>query len=232
MTRFYCISLWKRLDRRENMDLIFTKLGINDQVQYLLVEPHPDGGILGCFESHIIIWNEIAKSKMKDEELIVIFEDDLMLTRNISPEEFRNLLEAVSQLLKSSYDIFQFGRDIRSINDKIGGFDNWTFWAGRCKFTHFYGITAGSIRRNINKIRRNFGKHIDEVFRDNLSQLFIVPNVFCQRNLHDSDVSWGLGGSDQFFRILTIFKNKYLETYLFNVKYPFDYFSFKLKSFI
>lgn len=70
---FVCISLKHRDDRRKSSQKLFRNLNINKLVNWWVVDRHPSGGVYGCFESHVSVWNcsEFIKP------FLCVFEDDL-----------------------------------------------------------------------------------------------------------------------------------------------------------
>lgn len=212
MTQFYCISLEERSDRRERLKEIIQKLDI--PLEWWIVKKHPDGGIYGCFESHIAIWNKMAKSNYPDDELVVIMEDDLCITEPVTSKEFYTLLKKCRQLLKENkVDIIHLGHLTQTLVGKIHSSTRWSFFRGKCTFAHLYAITVGKIREHINTIKRGYGQHIDIVMCQKLQQILLLPNVFQQRDLLDTDNQWD-NDADQFYRDLAIIRNKHLPALL------------------
>ena len=58
----YCINLEHRKDRREHSMKQFETLGISpNRVKYPHFTKDPRGGVYGCFDSHIKIWNDFLQ---------------------------------------------------------------------------------------------------------------------------------------------------------------------------
>ncbi len=51
--QIYCISLSQRVDRRENAQREFARIGLGDRVQFIIVDSHPTDSEQGIFESHM-----------------------------------------------------------------------------------------------------------------------------------------------------------------------------------
>ena len=188
MTRYFCISLHERSDRRDKIKEIFQKLTIN--VEYMLVDPHTKGGMYGCYESHLALWGRIANSNMKDGDIAVIFEDDIMIKRQITSEDFLKLLEISSQVL-SEYDIVHFGRTIEKTYGEIIRYKEWSFWDAVTTEFSMYVISAGRARQNLELMETGFGKgHIDIFAKKHLNQVALYPETFVQRDLFDTNNTW------------------------------------------
>ena len=92
---FVCISLKEREDRRKNIQKLFEKLGILDQIKWWIVERHPQAGTYGCFETHFMVWStDEIKTKY-----VCVFEDDLSVfeSEKITRKRLQKLLKWISQ---------------------------------------------------------------------------------------------------------------------------------------
>ncbi|WP_339136224.1 MAG: hypothetical protein WGN25_20465 [Candidatus Electrothrix sp. GW3-4] len=76
--RIYCISLHEREDRRVIARKAFAAVGLQDQVEFVLVEKHPVSPEQGIFESHLICLRKGLQEKAKT---ILLFEDDVFFQR-------------------------------------------------------------------------------------------------------------------------------------------------------
>ncbi len=76
--RLYCISLKERPDRRERAALEFSRMGILERVEFILVKKHPLDACRGIFESHLICMKKALADKAEN---LVIFEDDVVFHR-------------------------------------------------------------------------------------------------------------------------------------------------------
>ena len=76
MFDFVCVTLdSRRHDRGKSSMELFKKLNIAHLMNWWIVDKHPDGGVYGCFESHVSVW----ESKEFTKPFLCIFEDDLGL---------------------------------------------------------------------------------------------------------------------------------------------------------
>jgi hypothetical protein len=94
--RIYCISLENRVDRRNEAMLQFSRVGLAEKVEFVIVKKHPTDCEQGIYESHMLC---MAKGLESGAENILIFEDDVIFDR-ISPE----LLKNVTHFLREDND--------------------------------------------------------------------------------------------------------------------------------
>lgn len=71
----YCISLASRPDRRANATEQFKLVGLQGQVEFVIVEKHPADNEQGIYASHLIC---MAKGLAAGARHILIFEDDIV----------------------------------------------------------------------------------------------------------------------------------------------------------
>ena len=76
--RIYCISLDKRIDRREQAKKQFARVGLLDQVEFVIVEKHPTNQEKGIYQSHMKC---LHKGLDSGANHILVFEDDVFFER-------------------------------------------------------------------------------------------------------------------------------------------------------
>lgn len=76
--KIYCISLYERVDRREQAKAQFRAVGLADRVEFVLVKKHPVDCEQGIYESHILCMEKGIRALSGN---IVIFEDDIIFDR-------------------------------------------------------------------------------------------------------------------------------------------------------
>jgi len=76
--RIYCISLDERTDRREEAKIQFSRVGLLERVEFVLVKKHPEDCEQGIYESHMAC---IRNGLQADARSILIFEDDILFER-------------------------------------------------------------------------------------------------------------------------------------------------------
>ncbi len=101
--RIYCISLQQRTDRRERARREFVRVGLTNQVQFVLVQKDQSDSERGIFESHMSCLRAAIDS---GAQRIAVFEDDIHFCR-FSPD----ILEESVRFMKTSADwrLFFFG---------------------------------------------------------------------------------------------------------------------------
>lgn len=106
--QIYCISLTQRSDRRDQARQEFARIGLNDRVQFVIVDSHPTDSEQGIFESHMAC---LRAGLAAGAQIIAVFEDDV-LVRRFSP----NVLANSIRFMKANTDwhMFFFGCFVRS----------------------------------------------------------------------------------------------------------------------
>tara|TARA_Y100000389_G_C17303044_1_gene433958 strand:- start:96 stop:860 length:765 start_codon:yes stop_codon:yes gene_type:complete len=204
-----CINLKNREDRHMNSSYVFNKHKI--PVEYYHVDKHPNGGLQGCFESHIQLVTEAYNNNLKN---IVIFEDDITDTKYLTK---RNIRKIIRFLKNNDWDIFFLGPhpDIRR------------FSTDKTKISNIYKINsicghAYILNRNYIKLMANTkfnGTPLDYLYKFNNKSYGHIPSLFIQGS-SVSDIS-----GDLFNRIpiLKIGSIKFVEFYstTINIKLPY-----------
>ena len=95
--KIYCISLYERVDRREQAKAQFRNVGLSDRVEFVIVKKHPIDCEQGIYESHITC---IEKAIHAQADRIVIFEDDIIFDR-LNPDT----LEKCIDFLRATIDL-------------------------------------------------------------------------------------------------------------------------------
>jgi glycosyl transferase, family 25 len=169
----YCINLYTRNDRYMASKQIFTKYNI--PVEYYRTYKHPNGGLQGCFESHI---NVINKAWNRGAKNVLIFEDDLMVISK-TKDLVRNLNRAVNFMREKQWDIFYLGAvpDYRRKScHRVADYPGVYNLGGIC--THAYVINRRAMNI-LRKIQYN-GTPYDFYLRDNFKCFAIYPSLFYQ----------------------------------------------------
>ena len=76
--KVYCISLDERTDRREEAQAQFAKVGLLENVEFVVVPKHPTDCEQGIYESHLTCMNKGIAAGARH---ILIFEDDVCFDR-------------------------------------------------------------------------------------------------------------------------------------------------------
>jgi len=145
----YCINLEHRKDRKEHSLEEFTKLDIpHEKVIYPHFTKDTRGGVYGCFDSHIKIWNDFL-TKYPNEKYCYIFEDDFVISKNT-----KSIMKKATKFIEENYvDI-----DILVLHDSRIPVDNKI---NNDYFTNGYGFGTQSLfitRHYIESIIRKYGR--------------------------------------------------------------------------
>ncbi len=101
--KIFCISLKERPDRREKARLEFARVGLQDKVNFLIVDRHPHDCEQGIYESHLTC---IQKGLEAEAERILIFEDDVSFDRF----DYARLKDCIDFLSRhSTWNVLFFG---------------------------------------------------------------------------------------------------------------------------
>ena len=106
--RLYCISLRGREDRRQSAFREFSKVGLADRVEFIIVDRVSNDFEREVYESHMLC---MQKGLIAGANNIVIFEDDVEFDR-FSPERLKKCAEFLRQ--RPEWKVFLLGALIRS----------------------------------------------------------------------------------------------------------------------
>ena len=98
--KIYCINLKERGDKHDYCKEVFKKMRV--PVDFYRPDRHPNGGVQGCFESHISV---IKKAYDQGCENVVIFEDDIF-PQNVTSEKLEEIIKFIKE---EDWDIFYLG---------------------------------------------------------------------------------------------------------------------------
>lgn len=155
--RIYCINLEHRKDRKQHSLEQFTKMEIpHDNVVYPRFTKDNRGGVYGCFDSHIKVWNDFY-TNYPNEKYCLVFEDDF-----VAPSNYKHVItEAIKFLDKNYEDV-----DILFLHDTCIKVENK---ANNHLFTNGYGLNNTSYLitcRYIQNIINTYGKLPEPKGRD------------------------------------------------------------------
>ncbi|HQH17493.1 MAG TPA: hypothetical protein PKZ86_10180 [Smithella sp.] len=106
--RFYCISLRGREDRRQSAFREFSKVGLVDRVEFIIVDRISNDFEREVYESHMLC---LQKGLEAGANNIVIFEDDVEFDR-FNPERLKKCAQFLKQ--HPAWKVFLLGALIRS----------------------------------------------------------------------------------------------------------------------
>jgi len=177
----FCINLISRNDRYVSSKKIFQDLRINPT--YFRPKKHPNGGLQGCFESHIHL---IKTAYDKGFNNILIFEDDLYLNSKADLSKYMN--KAIIFMKNNTWDLFYFGpiHDIRFHTTEPTRDPSIFKVHNLC--THAYAINRPMMEKL--KDMKYFGVPIDTLYSFSDKAYSIHPIIFYQ-GLSAGDIGTG-----------------------------------------
>ena len=120
--KVYCISLAERPDRQEAAKTQFSRVGLADKVEFLIVNRHPRNCEQGIYESHLACINKGIRA---GGEHIVIFEDDILFDR-FSSAGLKHCIEFLRQ--HAGWNALFFGCLVS------GSQKTWNGWIRKVKY--------------------------------------------------------------------------------------------------
>ena len=178
----YCINLKERTDRKKYTKKEFKKIDIEpSNVIFLNFYRHKNGGIYGCYDSHMKVWNDFYKNHL-DKELCIVFEDDFEVTDN----SILYLKKAISFIEKNKekVDILFLHDSFIEYNDNNDKKDisNEYFTRGYGILTHAYVVTRRYIKSIIDKndihLPKPNGIHFDVDINMNKNSILYSENIY------------------------------------------------------
>ena len=176
-----CINLHHRLDKKQISQRIFNILDID--CRFFTVHKHPNGGIHGCFDSHIQV---IQEAYDKGLDNILVFEDDIKVTPSYSQHQVEQCVNFMRS--NKDWDIFCLGympaNTARgSMSDLISAsFVNDHIIRFRPFGTQSYCISRKGMKKVLDSHEEYIGKiHYDHfLVRIKLESYCTVPLLFDQ----------------------------------------------------
>ena len=217
-----CINLNTRNDRYEESSSVFKQYAI--PVNYFRTNKHPNGGIQGCFESHLAIIRDAYDRKL---DTVVIFEDDVIASGYLEiphrhPElrsDDPNLKRAIDFMKQNTdWDLFYLGThpDIRRYRMTHMGHDIYHLHS-IC--THAYVVSRRMMKKMYNL--KFTGVAIDYYYLKTDHAYGIYPSLFYQRGSTSDiggDFSSNIPIKHWWYRAVEIYA-KYINIPLNTLKY-------------
>ena len=145
----YCINLEHRKDRKEHSITQFTKLDVpHDKVIYPHFTKDTRGGVYGCFDSHMKVWNDFF-TNYPNEKYCLVFEDDFVILKKT-----KSIIKKAVKFIEENYDDI----DILVLHNSRITTDNKI---NNDLFTNGYGFGAQALfvtRHYIESIIRKHGR--------------------------------------------------------------------------
>ncbi len=168
-----CITLRDNKLRQQQAIKVFNDMKIQDKVVFYIADRHKNGGMYGCFESHIKVIEYAFKNGMNR---ILVFEDDIYPTASYS---IKNIVRGINFMKNNPWDIFYYGYfPINEAYDNILLAHPVTNYIIKYNpnATHAYCLNRTGMEKIIKHYHKFIGKiHIDEYF----SSKFLGLNSYC-----------------------------------------------------
>ena len=148
------------------------------------VEINMTPGMVGCFMSHMYVYDMMTKS-MKDYALI--FEDDAYILRDLN----MSMISSIFNSTPDDWDIILLGYDISNPVHKYEKLDGYlkmyNFWG-----THAYFIKKSAAKKMLDLTKIPFTNQIDHVMgdlcREGLLNVYGIPNRLVFQDARYTDV--------------------------------------------
>lgn len=199
-----CINLSDSKDRKIHSENIFKTFGI--PARFFTVDKHANGGLYGCFDSHIQIIQYAYNNGLNN---ILVFEDDFEPSESYSREKLSKAIEFMS--ISEQWDIFYLGYSFCFESFNSG---TTTVLSGKRISNDIVQYNAGTThalcysRRSMEKILKTYHDyigiiHYDQYLSDyiDLENYCILPIIF-QQNLSFSYNIEGQHGLEMINRML------------------------------
>jgi GR25 family glycosyltransferase involved in LPS biosynthesis len=214
----YCINLKERTDRKKHAQKEFRRIDIqHNDVIFLDFFRHKNGGIYGCYDSHMKVWNDFYKNHL-DKELCIVFEDDFEATEN----SILYLKKAISFIEKNKDKV-----DILFLHDSFIEYNNHDkkdtsnayFTRGYGFLAHVYIVTRKYIKsildKNDNHLPKPNGIHFDIDINMNANSILYSENIFfCKDPIFVQEEIQSNNYNNIFDKII---KKKYGNEFMFNI---------------
>lgn len=200
-----CINLKSRDDRYESAKSVFDSLGI--PVVFHRVDKHPEGGVVGCFTSHIEV---ITEAYEKGCNNVLIFEDDIELGRGYIEDHFNQMFQFMEE--NQDWDIMFLGWHPQVLTHRTIQTVIPSVWKVNAFGGHAYILSKKMIEKMAYKEWE--GIPIDVYYAENDNAYALYPSVFIQRGA-TSDLVSNFSGSEKMKPI-----RAFMECWSTNVNYP------------
>ena len=182
----YCINLKNREDKKKYCIEEFKKLNLkNKKIIYPEILKDERGGVYGCYDSHMKVWEHFYINYPKEKHCWV-FEDDFIIN-----EKYNYILEKVLKFIKEDIDILFLHNLNITIEDEL---NNKYFSKGYGLFNHAYIISRSYIKKVFKKGRpKAKGYHLDYNINFNKNsrlyskKLFYLTIPWIEQKNYDSD---------------------------------------------
>ena len=99
-----CITLRDNVERRRRLSREFRDIGVDNIVEYRMVDRHAYGGRYGCFESH---YRVLRDSLLRGLDNVLVFEDDVVATRGYDSKIMQEVVTFIKE--NKTWESIQLG---------------------------------------------------------------------------------------------------------------------------
>ena len=172
---FVCVTLHSRSnDRGKSIIQLFKRLNLTDSIHWWIVEKHPSGGIYGCCESNVSIWNCSEFTK----PFLCIFEDDLEC---LDESLFEEALQYAIQNMPHNFNFFNLEPQLGFIKEKLSSFGRINGYLGEFLHTGCYIVHRSILPQLTASILPWYGMDLDVALYKNCKMAGIFPPIFKQK---------------------------------------------------
>jgi GR25 family glycosyltransferase involved in LPS biosynthesis len=184
-----CINLKERIERREGTQKVWKDIGVDGR--FHTVDRHPQGGMYGCFDSHVSVIRNAYEQGLNN---VLIFEDDIKLSPSYSHQQVLDCIDYI-KANDGKWDIFYFGYfPFDSNRGSLAGLFNAKFETKRIIGFAPLGTHALCLSRSgMKKVLDTYADHIGKTHYDmylislKLKSYCVVPCLFDQRLCLETD---------------------------------------------
>lgn len=199
-----CITLNSSLERQKHAEFFFKKLNI--PCRFFIAHKHPNGGMYGCFDSHIQVLKNAYKKGLNN---ILVLEDDFLPTDSYSEDRLNKAIQFMKT--NKDWDIFHLGYSF--IKDDIYTgittvFNGKYITDDIVQYNPFCTQALCYSKRAIKQIVENYNDYIGLVHYDmfiathlKLKNYCIVPMLFDQ-NFYFEHNNSSTDGIEAFIRMI------------------------------
>jgi GR25 family glycosyltransferase involved in LPS biosynthesis len=210
--KIVCINLKERPEKKEWVQKLAKKHSI--PIEFYEVERHPEGGMVGCFESHLNIIRSCYQDQLKN---VLIFEDDFSPTPSYQTDIIKEIVTFLDK--NPNYEYFQLGYTIipteipsylttQSLGNNILKYNGNT--------THAYVLTRAGMKRVLETYSKYFKKIDLDIYYKEIFQgrgASTCPLLFDQNFCLESDNLQATSGYYSFLRSISCSTYQYSLVY-------------------
>jgi len=211
----YCINLYSREDRYNICKKFFESYHI--PVKFYRTHKHLVNGEQGCFESHI---NIIQKAYNNNSKNVLIFEDDIQITSEFTPQ---NVNKCIEFMKNNTWDIFNFGATPDIVHYTANKTNIEKIYRLHCYYAHCYAVNREYMSKILNYKYADIP--IDLVYKCNRKTFTHLPIMISQSS-NGSDIGKASFISDTDF--IEFIRNSILKWYVLNINITAPSFIFYL----